>query len=351
VPPHRSLWQPTIETARVQRSQRVIQSRVADDLFWLGRYSERAESITRLLREILLRLLATERSNLDGTVPLLLRALTLQTSAYPGFTGEDAEARLASPEAELLQLILDPRRVGGLRFNIDALARAGRAVRDRLSSDTSRVIGAIDGELARPCDLAAARESLQRLIQLLAAFVGLTTESMSRGQGWRFLQLGRSLERGLQTIALLRGVVLPAGPLVVPACEALLGILHSVKTYRRRYRSRIQMGAVLDLVLLDESNPRSLAFQLVGVEQHVIALVHDEDSGQRSRAERLALDALTTLRLFDVASVADADDEDSARELERLLVRVTALLSSLAEEIAARYFQPADRPQQMVRFS
>jgi len=284
-------------------------------------------------------------------VPLLLRALTVQSAAYPGFVGEDAEKRLTAPEAELLQLILDPRRVGGLRFNIDALARAGRAVRDRLSSDTSRVIGAIDGELARPCDLAAARESLQRLIQLLAAFVGLTTESMSRGQGWRFLQLGRSLERGLQTIALLRGVVLPAGPLVVPACEALLGILHSVKTYRRRYRSRIQMGAVLDLVLLDESNPRSLAFQLVGVEAHVVALVHDEESGQRSRAERLALEALTTLRLFDVGSVADADDEDAALELERLLARVATTLASLADEIATRYFQPADRPQQMVRLS
>jgi uncharacterized circularly permuted ATP-grasp superfamily protein/uncharacterized alpha-E superfamily protein len=346
-----TLLAPVERPVVVRRGGDEVPGRVADDLFWLGRYTERAESITRLLREILLRLLATERSNLDGTVPLLLRALTLQSSAYPGFVGEDADARLAAPEAELLQLILDPRRVGGLRFNIDALARAGRAVRDRLSSDTSRVIGAIDGELARPCDLAAARESLQRLIQLLAAFVGLTTESMSRGQGWRFLQLGRSLERGLQTIALLRGVVLPAGPLVLPACEALLGILHSVKTYRRRYRSRIQMGAVLDLVLLDESNPRSLAFQLVGVEEHVIALVHDDESGQRSRAERLALEALTTLRLFDVASVADADDEDAALELERLLKRVATTLASLADEMATRYFQPADRPQQMVRFS
>jgi uncharacterized circularly permuted ATP-grasp superfamily protein/uncharacterized alpha-E superfamily protein len=346
-----SLLAPVERPVVVRRGGDEVPGRVADDLFWLGRYSERAEAITRLLREILLRLLAAERSNIDGTVPLLLRALTVQSATYPGFAGEDAEERIAAPEAELLQLILDPRRVGGLRFNIDALARAGRAVRDRLSSDTSRVIGAIDGELARPCDLAAARESLQRLIQLLAGFVGLTTESMSRGQGWRFLQLGRSLERGLQTIALLRGVVLPAGPLVVPACEAVLGILHSVKTYRRRYRSRIQMGAVLDLVLLDESNPRSLAFQLVGVEEHVIALTHDDESGQRSRAERLALEALTTLRLFDVASVADPEDEDAALELERLLTRVAASLTGLAHEIATSYFQPADRPQQMVRFS
>jgi len=346
-----SLLAPVDRPIAVSRGGDEVPGRVADDLFWLGRYSERSEAISRLLREILLRLLATERAHVDGTVPLLLRALTHQSGTHPGFVGEGAEARLAAPEAELLQLVLDPRRTGGLRYNIEALARTGRSVRDRLSSDTSRVIGAIDSELARPCDLAAARESLQRLIQLLASFVGLSAESMSRGQGWRFLQLGRSLERGLQTIALLRGVVLPAGPLMVPACEALLGILHSVKTYRRRYRSRIQVGAVLDLLLLDESNPRSLAFQLVGVEEHVVALVRDEPEAQRSRAERLALDALTTLRLFDVASVADADDEESALELERLLLRVAGLLTSLADEIASRYFQPADRPQQMVRFS
>jgi len=346
-----SLLEPVDRPVAVSRGGDEVPGRVADDLFWLGRYSERSEAIARLLREVLLRLLAIERAHVDGTVPLLLRAVTAQSDTYPGFIGEDAEQRLAAPEAELLQLILDPRRTGGLRFNIEALARTGRSVRDRLSGDTSRVIGAIDGELARPCDLAAARESLQRLILLLAGFVGLTAESMSRGQGWRFLQLGRSLERALQTIALLRGVVLPAGPLMVPACEALLGILHSVKTYRRRYRSRIQVGAVLDLLLFDETNPRSLAFQLVRVEEHVVALVRDDETAQRSRAERLALDALTTLRLFDVASIADADDEDSAQELERLLLRVARLLAELGGEIASRYFQPADRPQQMVRFS
>jgi uncharacterized circularly permuted ATP-grasp superfamily protein/uncharacterized alpha-E superfamily protein len=346
-----SLLAPADRPLPVNRGGDEVPGRVADDLFWLGRYGERAEALARLLREVLLRLLAADRASIDGTVPLLLRAVTQQSETYPGFVGEDAESRLAAPEAELLQLVLDPRRVGGLRFNIDALARTGRSVRDRLSSDTSRVIGAIDGELARPCDLAAARESLQRLILLLAAFVGLTTESMSRGQGWRFLQLGRSLERGLQTIALLRGVVLPSGPLVAPACEALLGILHSVKTYRRRYRSRIQVGAVLDLVLLDESNPRSLAFQLVSVEELVVALVREHESAQRSRAERLALEALSTLRLLDVASVADVSEPRALQELDAVLLRVAGSLTSLADEIASRYFQPADRPQQMVRFS
>jgi uncharacterized alpha-E superfamily protein len=329
-----------------------VPGRVADDLFWLGRYAERTEALVRLLREVLLRLLATDRTSRDATIPLLLRAVTRQSDTLPGFLGEDAAARIAAPEAELLQVILDPRRTGGLRFNIEALARTGRAVRDRLSSDTSRVIGAIDGELARPCDLGAARESLQRLVVLLAALAGLSTESMSRGQAWRFLELGRLVERGLQTIALIRGVLVPAGPVIAPACEALLAILHSVKTYRRRYRSRIQAVAVLDLLLLDEENPRALVYQLARVERLVAELARESDAGQRSRAERLALDALSTLRLLDVAQLGRGDaSEVASAELERLLERLAGLLSSLTEEVGRRWLEVADQPQQMVRLS
>jgi uncharacterized circularly permuted ATP-grasp superfamily protein/uncharacterized alpha-E superfamily protein len=348
-----SLLAPSEGPLAVNRAGDEVTSRVADDLFWLGRYSERAEALARLLREVLLRLLATERPQGEGALALLLRALTLQSDTLPGFVGEGAEARRAAPQGELLQVILDPRRTGGLRFTIDALSRTGRAVRDRLSSDASRTLGAIDGELARPHDLAAARESLQRLVILLAAFAGLSHESMSRGRGWHFLQLGRSLERALQTIALVRGALLPAGPHAAATCEALLGILHSVKTYRRRYRSRIQPAAVLDLLLLDEANPRSLAFQLVRVEALVSELVRDAlGSSVRSLPERLALEALTTLRLLDFAALARAGEAEVAvDDLESRLERITHCLRTLADELARRYFQADDQPQQMMRFS
>jgi uncharacterized circularly permuted ATP-grasp superfamily protein/uncharacterized alpha-E superfamily protein len=347
-----TLLAPADHPIAITRGGDDVPGRVADDLFWLGRYAERTESLTRLLREVLLRLLASERASGDATVALLLRAVTHQSETYPGFAGEDAAARLASPEAELLPVILDPRRVGGLRFDIDALARTGRAVRDRLSSDASRVIGAIDGELARPCDLAAARESLQRLVLLLAALAGLWGESMSRGQAWRFLELGRMLERGLQTIALVRGVLVPAGALLAPACEALLAILHSVKTYRRRYRSRMQATAVLDLVLLDEENPRALVHQLACVERLVGELAREGAPAQRSRVERLALEAVTTVRLLDAAQLGRADGAEIATaELDRVLDRIAGQLASLGDEIGRRWLAGAEAPQQMVRLS
>jgi len=352
-----SLLAPADRPLEVTREGGDVPGRVADDLFWLGRYAERTEALARLLREVLLRLFATHRALPGSALELLLRAVTRQSDTWPGFVGEGAEARLAAPETELLPLILDPRRTGGLRFNVDCVARTGRAVRDRLSTDAARVIGAIDRELARPSDLASALEAIERLVLLLAGFVGLSAESMTRSQGWRFLELGRFLERSVQTIRLLRGVLLPAtGSVATPASEALLAIAQSLRTYRRRYRSQVQWPAVLDLLVLDESSPRSLAYQLVRIEALIGELTAGAAEPQRSAAERLALEGLTLVRLFDVralsrgGSTAEAMAAD-ASTLEAFLDRMTALLGALAEEIQRRWFEPAELPQQLVRLA
>jgi uncharacterized circularly permuted ATP-grasp superfamily protein/uncharacterized alpha-E superfamily protein len=352
-----SLLAPADRPLPVTRQGDDVPGRVADDLFWLGRYTERTEALARLLREVLSRLFASDGARPGTALELLARAVTAQTETWPGFTGEGAEARLAAPEGELLPLILDPRRVGGLRFNVDCVARTGRAVRDRLSIDASRVIAAIDRELARPSDLASALEAIERLVLLLAGFVGLSAESMTRGQGWCFLELGRCLERGLQTLRLLRGVLLPAtGSLVAPANEALLAILQGLRTYRRRYRSQVQTPAVLDLLLLDESSPRSLAFQLVRIEGLVAKLCAGDDEPQRSAAERLALEGLTLVRLFDVRGLPPAGAADDAAPaqvgaLESFLDRMSFLLGALADEVQHRWFEPAELPQQLVRLA
>jgi len=333
-----------------------VPARVADDLFWLGRYSERTEGTARLLREVLQRLLGAEGAARDA-LPLLLRAVTCQTATFPGFAGDDAEARLAAPERELLSVILDRNRTGSLRATIDAVVRAGRPLRDRLSSDTSRVINALNRELTRPCDLGAALESLQRLILHLAAFSGLWSESMSRGQGWRFLEVGRRLERAVHTITLLRTLFIPASPTDFEPWEALLAVAHSVKTYRRRYRSQWHSGAVLDVLLLDESNPRSVAYQLRQVEALVTALGMRMPASRPGLAERLALDALSELRLVEVPSGATSlvptppqePAENSSEMLDTQLAHLAVLLADLSNELRNRYFTPAEAPQQLVR--
>jgi uncharacterized circularly permuted ATP-grasp superfamily protein/uncharacterized alpha-E superfamily protein len=315
-----------------------VPARVADDLFWLGRYAERTDGAARLLREISLRALGSEGLLHDDALPHLLRALTAVTATCSGVAGGDAPPL----EGELIALLHDRRRPGTLRYDIDAVVRVGRSVRDRLSSDTVRVINSLDRELSRPSDLGAAYESLQRVIFLLAAFAGLCSDSMARGQGWRFLEVGRHLERAVHTVGLLRALFLSAArDGSVAALEALLAVAHSSKSYRRRYRSRMHLGAVLDLLLTDESNPRAAAHQLQRL-QTLIAELQGSGVSGRAPAARLALDALSRVRLCRT----DPADVDA---LEPLLAEVSARLAELSDEITRSYFGQAEPPHQLVR--
>jgi uncharacterized circularly permuted ATP-grasp superfamily protein len=127
-----------------------IPSRVIENLFWLGRYVERAESGVRLLRNVLLLLLDHMGEHQDDRfLDSLLRAVTITTETYPGFVGEGAEARLKQPEAELMSIFLDRNRVGSLTFNLKALLTAARSVRDRLSPDIWRVFNRIEESLEK----------------------------------------------------------------------------------------------------------------------------------------------------------------------------------------------------------
>ena len=132
----------------------------------------------------------------DAHLPLLLRAVTASTGTLPRLRRRRRRGAPRGAGAELLRVLFDRGRTGSLRFNLEALVRAARAVRDRLSTDTWRVISALDRELAGRATLDAALERLERLLLLLAAFGGLSADSMSRGQRWRFLEIGRRLERG-----------------------------------------------------------------------------------------------------------------------------------------------------------
>jgi uncharacterized circularly permuted ATP-grasp superfamily protein/uncharacterized alpha-E superfamily protein len=328
-----------------------VPGRVADDLFWLGRYAERTDGSARLLRELLLRLIGTARAQPDELLLVLLRAVTTLTATYPGFIGTTADERLRAPETELLSVLLDHARVGSVRYDIEALVRTGRSVRDRLSSDASRVVNLLNRELRQSTDLGGGLEGLQRVITLLAAFAGLCAESMSRGPAWRFLEIGHHLERALHAVAVLRSIFVPA--LTVgsgAALEALLTIAHSLRTFRRRYRSRVHPVAVLDLLLLDENNPRSVAHQLVQLDALVGALP-SEVAPRRGTAQRLSLEALAQVRLFDLSTIrlaADQPDASDDEALDDLLEHVTLLLTTLSDELTQRYFSQAEAPQQLV---
>ncbi|HEX3425444.1 MAG TPA: circularly permuted type 2 ATP-grasp protein [Acidimicrobiales bacterium] len=286
-----------------------ISARTAENLVWLGRYAERAEGVLRLLRVV------QDRRNdfADGAHPagvacvrVLLEALTEVTSTQPGFAGGDdqSEGRRRDPGDELYSLITDADREGTLAFAVRHLVGAAHAARDQLSMDTWLVISSLQREL--PEGGGAERVTLQRVLASLLALAGLEAESRVRDPGWRFLDAGRRIERGAQLAALLRATVTVTRDAATDSLilESVLIATESILTYRRRYRSHAQLETLLDLMLLDPDNPRSLRYQLDRLLEDLRALPGHPGPATTTAAERTALEAWTALRVADTAALA-----------------------------------------------
>lgn len=322
-----------------------VPSRVAENLFWLGRYAERAESVTRLLRVVDDRRTEFEGSaNPAGVEALqtLLEAVTRVTATAPGFLGDEAAELRRHPGHELRRLVVDERRPGTVGHAVRNMLGAAYAVRDQLSTDTFLVVGSLDRTIsgirddARAADVQAA---LGKVIQALLSFSGLAQESMVRDLGWRFMDAGRRLERALQLLSLLRATVTRARGTASDSLvlESVLSAAESLITYRRRYRSQAQLETLLDLLLLDDGNPRSLAYQLSLVQEDLAAL--PATGGRRLREDqRLVLEASTGLALTDLGAVAHTDDDGTRDALVEFLDRQLELLSGAAAVLDRDHF-------------
>jgi len=353
-----------------------LPSRVAENLFWLGRYAERAESVIRLLRTLLLQMLEpVDSADIQNRICLhtLLRALTHLTKTYPGFVGTGAEERLQNPTSELLSIFLDKARPGGLSFTLNALLYAARSVRDRISPDIWRVFNELEeglqilqvqrkvqikqeeiqSDTLDSDTLNAALEELNHLLVTFAAFTGFIMESMTYGQGWRFLMIGRRLERAQQMIPLLRTLLSTSSVHEAILLESLLAICDSLMTYRRRYRTQVQPQETLALLLLDESNPRSLAHQFEQLQIYIHQLPRIEHIfAHKSQEQRLVLEGLTRLRLSHIEELVHTESPNHFRtQLDQILVRLSHLLPELSDAITHSYFSHTEPSQQLVRFN
>lgn len=324
-----------------------MSSRAAENLFWLGRYAERAEDLVRLLRVVNDRRNEFERgTNPAGTVCLrvLLGALTHTTTTYPGFVG-DVAGLLDSPEPELLSLLLDEHRPGTLAHAARHLVDCAYAVRDQLSADTWMMIGSISHELldlgAEPSERQNLVEAkLSRVMQNLLALSGLIGESMVRDPGWRFLDAGRRIERGIQLTGFLSATLAERRGLATDSLllESTLVATESIITYRRRYRSQAQLETVLDLLLLDAENPRSMAYQVEALGGDVRAFPVHATSGRISTAEKHTLATSTALLLGDTAALATPSPDGFYRSLIAFLGQTASGLARTADAIQETHF-------------
>jgi uncharacterized circularly permuted ATP-grasp superfamily protein/uncharacterized alpha-E superfamily protein len=348
-----TLLRPTVEPVELTRGGGDLPSRVADNFFWLGRYAERAEAIARLGRIICLRLAEPrDAQSLAGDLaPLVasLRALTMVASGTE-LAALPPLAEVAESNRIMREALFNEALSGSLMASGHAIDRVARAIRDRLSMDTWTVVSALAHELddaerggadERPIVLGA---RLDRVVMILAGLSGFTSESMTREAPWRFLDMGRRLERALNT-ALMIERTLPRATTndELPLLEALLDAADSAMTYRRRYRATLQVAPVVDLLVADERNPRAIVFQLAALADHVASLPRDAASARRSMEERIAFEALSEIRLVDVEAVcALAGDAGEGRPvLGALLVDLVHKLQGLSDALFTAYLTPA----------
>jgi uncharacterized circularly permuted ATP-grasp superfamily protein/uncharacterized alpha-E superfamily protein len=334
-----------------------LPSRAADNIFWVGRYAERAEGGIRLLRATVKKLyINPDRGNPDYEASLhnLLRGVTNITGTWPGFFSEQPESLLQAPEPELLSVALDEQRSGSIANSLRCLVQAGYAVRDLWSSDTWRVMDEMEERLGNSQQIGDGtlwqmQEHMDRLITTLCAFSGLVMENMTRGNGWLFLDIGRRLERSLLLISTLRTAfsVRQNDGVETQLIESLLDTSDNTICYRQHYRSHFELPSFLELLMLDTCNPRSLAYQIANLQEHVAKLPGSHHRQRLSTEQRLMLEASSMLNLTNLDDLLVVSKDGVRENLDQQLSRLYYLLGTLSEAITAEYFHHGNAPQSL----
>jgi uncharacterized alpha-E superfamily protein len=319
----------------IRRQPGALPSRVADNLFWLGRYTERLERAARLVR-------ATQARIARGVV-LPREAAEVAALArclgQAGFAG--AEEVAGSSAAQALPGIIAAalREDGALPALAERIATLTAMVRDRLTADMhatfTLTLRTARAEMHAAGDGAEAiGRAMVSVLRFATAVAGVAAESMVRGGAWLFLDLGRRVERA-QAIAAEVQFALDQPPARIEGgLRLMLELCDSVITYRSRYLTILQPAPALDLVLADPSNPRALAFQLEAISRSLSEVATAEDRALPDEAASLLAEAEAI-----VADVIAAPDQAvAAAGLPPRLEAVAARIAALSDAVTRRYF-------------
>ena len=272
-----------------------LPSRAADNLMWLGRYAERCEAMVRILRAYNARLAEVSNPSL---------AILKDTRVYLEQLGVDPEEGLPT----------------GLLSSIDRAVYSASQIRDRFSPDgwlalaDLRKTGRNFAARVKPGD--DATRAMTVLLRKLAGFSGLVHENMYRFAGWRFLEIGRRLERGIQIAGIVSWLTREGAP--DGALEMLLEIGDSVMTHRRRYAVSAGPQSAVDLLVLDPLNPRSVLFQVTEIRQQLEMLPSGIIDGQRSMAAKAALQLETMIATADAEEIGTEKLDEVGNGIARI---------------------------------
>ncbi len=321
---------PSSERMPVQRASGLLPSRAADNLFWVGRYIERVEATLRIVRAVINRVAEAD----DAAAPVIatLGAMLGAWDAIPAGGSETPVTFIART------VLTHPDLDGALPRLVGAARSAASAIRDRFSPDAWRAINDLAKLIAAPLTAvpteSAIAERVEAALRIISSLSGLAQENMTQLAGWRFLELGRRIERALLTCRLTRALAQPGT--IDGELDVLLEFADSQITYRQRYVMIAAPPPVIDLVMLDPNNPRSVMFQLDRIEAHLRALPRRSTGGRLSPVEQIAAATATRLRTADAAAVSEA-----------LIVDVEQALLNLSDAISAAYLINTERSEPM----
>ena len=318
---------PAPDRISITRGTGPLPSRAAANLFWVARYVERAEATLRLVRPLVSRVSDSD----EATTRVVAQICSLLDAWDAAPTGLPHVRPVLVASATLQGRDLE----GALPYLAGAAQSAASVIRDRFSPDAWRALTdlfeLINAPIDRPPTESAIFERTNAALRIIASFSGLAQENMSQLAGWRFLELGRRIERAIATCRFVRQFAFAK---LDGALDVLLELADSQITYRLRYVMVPAAAPVIDLVVLDPNNPRSLAYQLSRIETHLAALPQRSGDGRLSPPEQIATALAAQIRTAN----ATALDEPAFLALEEALMK-------LADLIASTYFTTHERAE------
>ena len=348
-----TLLQPHLTPAALAQRKRLVTSRAAENLFWMGRYTERAENAIRLAR-LTLECLNGEDQSSPSLLAWLSKMAVANTLVLPSVPSA-AQARRVF-ERSLISSLGSTEGATSVGYYLRALKMTGATVRERLSQEHWRVIVRAEEELFANCAEHArsgdysSLEALQVLKNTsthMAAITGAQTDRMTRDDGWRLLSIGRHIERlGFLASALMRGF--ETGSVHTDGgFEAMMELFDSTITFHAQYQQSRDFAALLDLLVLDRDNPRSLAWVAHTLRGRLAKLAGSEPNELSVLSHRVPDPAVWSLA--ELCEVLPDDNISTSANapgtepgcfliLNDLLLQCTAAAFNVSDAISATYF-------------
>ncbi len=333
-----SLLKPSLGVRDLVRTGGALSSRAVENLFWLGRYSERFDDCARLLRVALARLLDATGERTPAVAQLLRLAVAL------GIVPDARAESLQGEEHVLLRAVHDAGLGSGLVTAIRSLLRSAGQVRERLAQDHWLALSRLQRDLqafgqARQgaSGLGESLAFLDGVLAVSASLNGFAMDNMTRDDGWRFLVVGRRIERLIFLARVLADFLRHLGSSDRDSMEGLLELADSIITYRSRYSRPPELLPLVDLLVFDASNPHAVVFQIEVLTRYLERLQRELGSPPAT-ALNVAADALRQFELSTLERTPQAAALHLAAHLEQLV----GAAASLSDALAMRHFTHSD---------